>query len=265
MLGGIDIEYAAVVVDLDGTLLDSRKNVSKRNLDAVLRCAARGMKVIVATARPPRSVRMLLPGPMLEISSFVYYNGALVVDPRTGFEEHLSIERPTSADILDYCAAFLPGCGISVEAKDRWYAIAGPIDEEIFQTRFHQPHILDREQLKSVDATKLLITYFDSPEGLRSGFRDRVHLVVTDQGTLIQIMNRNVSKASGVTTLLRRYGIPAAEAIAFGDDHNDLELFALPLRKVAMRNAVDRLKELADQLTDTNDNDGVAQVLERIS
>lgn len=249
---------------MDGTLLRSNKNVSKRNLEAVLRCAAQGVKVIVATARPPRSVRMLLPKPLLEVCSFVYYNGALVVDPATGFEEHLAIERPTTAAILDYCTSFLPSCGVSVEARDRWYANKGPIDEDIFQTRHYRPQLCDHEQLKSIDATKLLITYFEEPEGIRSAFKDQVHLVVTDRGTLIQIMNRQATKASGVTALLRRYGIAAAEAIAFGDDHNDLQLFELPLRKVAMANAVDELKARADHITETNDNDGVARVLERL-
>ncbi len=221
--------------------------------------------MIVATARPPRSVRMLLPKPLLDVCSFVYYNGALVVDPATGFEAHLAIDRTTTADILDYCSSFLPRCGISVEAKDRWYANGGPIDEDIFQTQYYRPEICNHEQLKSIDATKLLITYFEEAEGLRGAFGDQVHLVVTDRGTLIQIMNRRATKASGVTTLLRRYGIAAAEAIAFGDDHNDLQLFELPLRKVAMSNAVDELKERADHITESNDNDGVAQVLELIS
>lgn len=51
----------------------------------------------------------------------------------------------------------------------------------------------------------------------------------------------------------------------FGDDYNDLELFAMPVYKVAIFNAIDGLKELADQITDFNDNDGVAKVLEWIS
>lgn len=54
-------QYSAVILDLDGTLLDSSKRVSQRNRDAILQCHRRGMKIIIATARPPRTVESLLP------------------------------------------------------------------------------------------------------------------------------------------------------------------------------------------------------------
>ncbi|SEC59439.1 Cof subfamily of IIB subfamily of haloacid dehalogenase superfamily/HAD-superfamily hydrolase, subfamily IIB [Paenibacillus sp. GP183] len=255
----------AIVLDLDGTFLSSGKTVSKRNLDAVLKCVAIGMRVIVATARPPRSVRALLPDEILGVCSFVYYNGALIQDIRSGFEKHISIDRFTIASILDYCSAHLPNCGISLEVRDQWFANPGPIDENIFYTRLFQPQVRSNDELKSLDATKLLITYFDSPEKLRRSFGEHVHFVVTDRGTLIQIMNCTVSKASGVELLLHHFGIPTSQVVVFGDDYNDLELFAMPVHKVAMFNAIEELKELADQITDSNDNDGVAKVLERIS
>lgn len=118
--------------------------------------------------------------------------------------------------------------------------------------------------MKALDATKLLITYFDDPEPLRCQFGEQVHFVVTDQGTLIQIMNRSVSKASGVELLLHHFGISPSQTMVFGDDYNDMELFTMPVYKVAMFNAVKELQDLADHITDSNDNDGVAKVLERI-
>ncbi len=223
------------------------------------------MRVIVATARPPRSVRMLLPAEMLVTCSFVYYNGALVEDMETGFERHFPIEKSTTAAILDYCSAHLPNCGISLEVRDEWFAISGPIDEEVFMTRHFQPKVHSNDELKALDATKILITYVEDPEELRRHFGERVHFVVTDKGTLIQIMNRMLSKASGAALLLQQFGVPLSKVMVFGDDYNDLELFEMPVHKVAMHNAVDRLKELADQITDSNDNDGVAKVLEQIS
>ncbi|MHA6480744.1 HAD family hydrolase [Paenibacillus sp. strain BS8-2] len=77
-------------------------------------------------------------------------------------------------------------------------------------------------------------------------------------------MNRSVSKASGVELLLEHFGIRLSQVIVFGDDYNDLELFGLPVYRVAMFNAVNELKELANQITESNDNDGVAIVLEQL-
>lgn len=222
------------------------------------------MKVIIATARPPRSVHTLLPAEILNVCSFVYYNGALIEDKQTNLETHISIERAATAAILDYCSEYLPDCGISLEVRDQWFANSGPIDEEVFNTRHFRPQVRSNEELKSLETTKILITYFDNPEELQSHFGEQVHFVVTDQGTLIQIMNRSVSKASGVALLLHHFGISTSQVMVFGDDYNDIELFAMPVHKVAMFNAIEGLKELADQITDSNDNDGVAIVLERI-
>lgn len=249
---------------MDGTFLTTDKRVSKRNAEAVFRCMANGMRVIIATARPPRSVRALLPVEIIHACSFVYYNGALVEDQLTKFETHVSIERSATKAILDYCTAHLPDCGISLEVKDQWFANFGPIDEEVFYTRHFQPQVRSNEELKALDATKLLITYFHDPEQLRSHLGEQVHFVVTDQGKLIQIMNRSVSKASGVELLLQHFGISPSQAMVFGDDYNDMELFAMPAYKVAMFNAAKELKVLADHITDSNDNDGVAKVLEWI-
>ncbi len=73
------MKYSTVVLDLDGTLLNSNKEISKRNLDAVLSCYQKGMRIIFATARPPRAVNWFLPQELLDIGAFVYYNGAQVI------------------------------------------------------------------------------------------------------------------------------------------------------------------------------------------
>ncbi|MFD2330766.1 HAD family hydrolase [Cohnella sp. GCM10020058] len=73
------MSYSAIVLDLDGTLLNSGKQVSDRNRLAVRTCYEKGIKIIYATARPPRSVRQFLPEELISIGAFVYYNGAQAV------------------------------------------------------------------------------------------------------------------------------------------------------------------------------------------
>ncbi|UJF33597.1 HAD family hydrolase [Paenibacillus hexagrammi] len=256
--------YKALVIDLDGTLLRSDKQLSRQSVDALIQSAAQGIKIIVATARPPRSVRQILPKEIVSICSFVYYNGALIEDAQTGFETHISIDKSVTSALLDYCSIHMPNCSISVEVKDKWFADDGVIDEEIFQTSHFQPHICSHEVLKTLDATKLLITYFEDPQDLIQVFKEQAHVVLTDRGTLIQMMNCSVSKATGISLLLNRFAIFLPQVIVFGDDYNDLELFTLPCCKVAMSNAIDELKALADFVTDSNDNDGVAKIIELV-
>ncbi|WJH35379.1 HAD family hydrolase [Paenibacillus sp. CC-CFT747] len=73
-----------------------------------------------------------------------------------------------------------------------------------------------------------------------------------------------MTKASGVLSLCAHYGLEASRAAAFGDDRNDLELFLAVGYPVAMGNAVPELKERAREITETNDRDGVAVVVERM-
>lgn len=253
----------AIVLDLDGTLLNSNKEVSKRSLEVLLKCNQIGIKIIIATARPPRSVRSLLPIELLDISSFVFYNGALIVDTHMEWEEHLPMDITYVADVLDFCSANLPDCTVSLEVKDEWYANREILDFVGFNPLF-RPIVCTYGELKQYIATKILITDFGDPEELRHTFENKVHFVITDQGDLIQIMNKSVSKATGILKLVSNYGIDISEVMVFGDDYNDLEMFKMSAYSVAMMNAVEELKELANEITDSNDNDGVAQVLEQM-
>ncbi|NBD24166.1 HAD family hydrolase [Paenibacillus glycinis] len=254
-----------IVLDLDGTLLNAAKQVSERNANALLACRQEGMKVIYATGRPPRSVRHLLPPELRSDASFVYYNGALVVDADAGIDVHTPIEPETAAEILDYCAERLPQeIRISLESQDRLYA-SREIRDPAFFSKSNRPTICAPKAMKQYVATKILLSEFGGAEGqLREAFAAKTRFIATDGGKLIQIMHPSVSKVSGVLIVCAHYGIATSELIAFGDDHNDLELFTMSAHAVAMGNAVNELKALATEVTDTNDRDGVAIVLERL-
>ncbi|MFC4812503.1 HAD family hydrolase [Paenibacillus sp. GCM10023250] len=253
-----------IALDLDGTLLNSARQVSERNANALLACKRRGMRIIFATGRPPRSVRNLLPPELLDGAAFVYYNGALVVDEAAGLWLHTPIERETAAEILDYCAERLPAdVRVSLESNDRLFSSRAPRDSAFFSP-WNRPTICGLADMKRQTATKLLLMEFgDAEPRLRAAFAPKTRFIATDQGKLIQIMHASVSKLTGILAVCERDGIGASELLAFGDDHNDLEMFAMSVHGVAMGNAVPELKAAAAEVTETNDHDGVALVLER--
>lgn len=127
------------------------------------------------------------------------------------------------------------------------------------------PIVKSLEELVSFDATKILITGNLDIEILMEKFASKLNILVTDQGQLIQIMFKKASKELAVAKLLNMYGIQYEDVIAFGDDHNDIGLFHACGWSVAMGNAVKELKEIASEITVSNDEDGIAVVLERIS
>lgn len=260
---GLELTYRIIVLDLDGTLLNSRKEVSDRNREAVLACKRKGMRIVFATARPPRSVRRFLPEDLLQNAAFVYYNGAQAVctELQTEFQE--SIPATLTAEIIDYCREHHPDLHLSVEARDEWYGLED-CDYRAAMNVAANPAVKPIHELRRMDATKILLAGPFEGHPLWKELHGRVNLLYTDRNRLVQIMPLEASKERAVRKLCSAYGCGWNEVLVFGDDHNDLGLFQVCGHSVAMGNAVPELQELADEITAGNDEDGVALVLERI-
>ncbi|MGG4492681.1 Cof-type HAD-IIB family hydrolase [Brevibacillus reuszeri] len=251
-----------IVLDLDGTLLNSKKQISKRNMLALQKVKAEGIPVIFATARPPRAVNY---GDihLFSFGTVVFYNGGLFRCDVTNREIHHSIAKELVASIFDYCLSVDPEANISVEVKDEWITYKSLDYREMMKTTTN-PIITSKEKIKSYDCTKILLTDWNHFEHLVTKFGDQVNIISTDDGKLIQIMSLKASKENAVTYLIESQGYKMCDVMCFGDDFNDLGLFQACGISIAMGNAIQELKETATEITETNDNDGVAILLERV-
>ncbi|PWV94450.1 Cof subfamily protein (haloacid dehalogenase superfamily)/HAD superfamily hydrolase (TIGR01484 family) [Paenibacillus cellulosilyticus] len=256
------MKVSIVVLDLDGTFLNSEKQISERNYNAVMKCHQQGMKIIFATARPPRSVKYFLPEDLRGIGSFIYYNGAYIECPLTGINHHELIHSKLTAELLDYCITNNPELDINLEVKDEWMSLKEYDYSSVTKVR-EFPVIKSLDELKKQEATKVLCSGKIDVDSLKERFSNKLNIVVTDNGELVQISSDKASKETAVTLLCERLGVPLEEVMVFGDDYNDVGLFKICGWPVAMGNAVGDLKEIAKEITDTNDDDGVAKVLER--
>lgn len=253
---------SAIVLDLDGTLLNSRKEVSARNAKAVMDCHGKGIRIIFATARPPRTVRLLLPDDLLAAGSFLYYNGAQFTSPGgLGWDE--SLDAPLTASIIDFCMERDPEIEISLEVRDEWFSARALDYSEGLRTD-HNPVVKALDELRGLSATKVLLTRCGFFEELKLAFAESANILLTDDGQLVQISSPQASKEAGVSRLCESLGIPLGEVMVFGDDYNDLGLFGITGWPVAMGNAIGALKEIAAEITVANDDDGVAHVLETL-
>ncbi|XID94833.1 HAD family hydrolase [Paenibacillaceae bacterium WGS1546] len=257
------LNISLIVFDLDGTLLDSRKQVSARNQEAIRKCHASGIKIVYATARPPRAVAELLPTSLRQIGSMVFYNGALIRCIHTGIEAHETIPPALASAILDEVYQHHPDADMSLEVDDIWFSHK-PYDAETLMNVKGAPVVVPLEEMKRLAATKILLSGNSAAGERFRKFEHEVNIVVTDRGTLAQISSKNASKESAVAKLCEAMGISMQEVMAFGDDANDIGLFRACGWPVAMGNAIDELKASAKVIADTNDRDGVAKVLERI-
>lgn len=257
------MKYKAFVIDLDGTLVNSNKQVSDRSINALMRAYNHGIKLIVATARPPRAVNWLLPEVLHDKVSYIYYNGAMINCNDSNFSFHVSINAELSAQIIDFCLLHNSNIDVSFEVEDKWYSLK-EFDYSVLKSVGGKPEVKSLEELKTLDPTKILVSGLKNVEDLHKQFATKAKILVTDQGSLIQISNLKATKELAVLQLCNIYGINVEEVVVFGDDTNDIGVFSICGRSVAMNNAIQELKDIANEITTSNDDDGVALVIERL-
>ena len=244
-----------IVSDLDGTLLRSDKTISAHSIEVLRSIEEKGIQLVFATARPPRDAFRLNPDE-LKNNLVICYNGAVIYNNK---ELIYSREMPlsTTREIFKEAGRF--GLNqISTEVND------------VLHSNFDVAKVFGSIPYTSVDLdeyafekTHKVMIYAEEkiPAGFIQDLPETCTVVVTDQGTLCQIMPRDVSKWNSIAHVLEDLEMDQQSVIAFGDDFNDMEMIQHAGMGVAMGNAVDELKTLADHVTVTNDQDGFAVFL----
>lgn len=283
-----------VVSDLDGTLLTSADRVSPRTRAVIGRVVADGVRFIPASGRPARW--MLPVVEQLGISPVcVCANGAVVYDAasdRITYAAELApavLQRVTAA-IVDATGPVLEQRGLgpvsfavertgtsAFDRADRLFAVE-PSFPHAWESDEHAVEIRDR--LVAEPAVKLLVRHDAMNSADMFDLVDPVvdpadaHVTWSFHGGLLEINVPGVTKLSGLAHALGDASgsdvgadavpdIDPAEVVAFGDMPNDLAMLRWAGRGFAMGNAVDEVVETAEHHTGSNDDDGVAQVLER--
>ncbi len=250
-----------IFLDLDGTLLRDDKNVSDRTVAVLEAVRERGHRLVFATARPPRSVRRLVPA-QFHGEHFLCGNGAkLLRGDETLFDLTLSVEVVQRA--LDVVRHQFPNLRFALEAEDRLTTNAN-FDDFVFGDVYHQVPGLSGPKVACNKVLFAIETVADL-EPIIALLPTELSFVPTDGGKLLQIMPQGVTKGAGITRLLAdcRLAGPGVFSLCFGDDLNDAAMFRACRWPVAMGNAHPDLKPLAKAVTLTNNEDGVAHFLSR--
>jgi len=226
-------------------------------LAALKKCIAAGMKVVIATMRPARSVTSMLP-PDFPSAPWLCHNGAEIY--QNGKRSYQNALSPLAAkEILKIIWAAAPEVTISVEIDDQLFAshplnepwryqvadLFKIIDRPVAKVLFAFNNNFELEELN--EALKLLCQTIIAQEKHKKFF------IITALG---------VSKPAGLQILGEQYGFELKQVIAFGDDLADLPMLRECGVGVAMANALPEVKQAADLITLSNDEDGVAETLE---
>lgn len=243
-----------IIVDLDRTLLRTDKTLSDHTVSVLRACQQRGMKLMVATARPLRDVL-----PFCEKVSFdamTVSNGARMICGKQRTEYRIS---QTNADRILRMLQRERGLRITLETGDRAYSNR-PIAE--YETILSD----DLVGVARMEGAMKILVHLDGEETraiVQKALTEDLYATVAN-GYLMQIMNKAATKWNGIKTMLELCKHLPEESIYFGDDHDDVE----PLKKcgigVAVSNAIEEAKAAADYIAESNDEDGVAKFLAQL-
>ena len=256
-----------VATDLDGTVVRSDGTISARTAAAVARVEDAGASFVVVTGRPIRWMTTVAQQ-LGHHGQAVCANGAVLYDLHTEQVVDSWLLSATAArEVAETLRAVLPGIAFAVEHLHEGFA-----HEPTYRPRWDSEDPRTQgpvEQLLSRDVVKLLARHEElgSDELLaaaREAVGDAATLTHSSTDGLLEISATGVSKASGLATVAAARGVPAADVVAFGDMPNDLPMLTWAGHGVAVANAHEEVLAVADEVTASNDEDGVALVLERL-
>ena len=276
------MKIRCIALDLDRTTLNSQGKLSRRNLRAIRAAIDRGVQVVVASGRPAQA----LPAEITEIPGIRYAvvsNGASVWDLQSkekiqeykltpvSVERLLDVTEKAAADWGIDVAYEMPIDGIAYAQASY---VADPVrygarPESVPYIRDTRRPVEDictfiKAHIREFDCMNIVIG--KRKEELWNKIQAEVAdvYVTTSVKQLLEITHKDGGKASAMRSLLERLEIEAGQLLAFGDGDNDKELLEMAGLGIAVANAVPGCKASADQITLSNDEDGVGAALEQL-
>jgi hypothetical protein len=269
--------YKLISVDLDGTLLNSRKKISKENKEAIELAIEKGVKVVVCSGRVFKGARVY--ARELNIREpLISCNGAVIRDIKTDEMYYSNLLRKDDCyNIIDICR------------KENIYFHVY-IDNDVYTEKPECPSVSywrgnseqpeeDRVKVymtddfnKVVNQSSVQVSKFVAISrdfGLLSKVRTKIEGinnvdVMSSNHDNFEVVNKGVNKGTALKFLSEKLKIESKEIIAIGDNENDLEMLKYAGFRIAMGNAEKSVKEIADHITLSNDENGVAEAIMKL-
>lgn len=260
-----------IAIDLDGTLLNNQHQLSDRNIQTVRKAIERGVKVVLVTGKTHHSAKSIIE--KLGLTTPGIYNQGLITALPDGKITHQSfLDADVARHIITYAEdrgfdiAVYSGNKILVKRLTTWFEnlhhkYQEPMPEAIgpLQNILSDMPINKIMALKEGDAQKI--------KGLRwqleIQYANQARVLQPIFGDMLEVLPPNTGKGTALKALLKDLGVKPEKAMAIGDGENDIDMFTLVGLGIAMGNAWDVVKEKANHVVGTNDQDGVAEAIEK--
>lgn len=261
-----------IAIDIDGTLLTTKKELTERVKAAIRRAREKGVYIVLCTGRPLPGVTSLLQElDLVNDRDFVItYNGSMIQQTGNGA---ILAEFSMSYEDLERVAKYAEAHGLHYHAIDH-EAIYVPTEDIGYYSQYESELTgmpIAQVSLQDIpsDKTFTKMMYIEQPE-LLAPFVENLPKELTDHYTLLrsapfylEVLHPKASKGQAVATLAAHLGFEQSQVMCIGDNENDLDMIEYAGIGVAMGNAVDSVKSVANHITATNDEHGVALAIEQ--
>lgn len=241
----------AIITDLDRTLLHTDKTVSDETIKVLKLCREKGIIVVVATARPERSITKYQQ--LINFDAMITLNGARTIIGNNTI--NISIPKNLVINMLKKLEN-IEDAVISIETNE---GIISNVDIEGWN-----PLVLGKLSQAKLpnEIYKILLSSnnYDLNKIMNDVIEENTYYSVAN-GDLFQIMNINATKWNGIQNLLNAFQINPKDVIYFGDDNDDFESIINCGTGIAVSNALDKIKNVANEIIGTNDEDAVASYI----
>ena len=270
--------YDLIAIDIDGTLLTSRRDISSRTLRALRRAVEAGKHVALCTGRSLNSGRAAAEQ-VPPSTTLIFHSGALILESLEGpLLRAVNMPRSLAIELVDFCKrrghdplVYEP----VPESRFMWYE--QPRSANGWRERYLEANadkafrVEDLDRVLNRDPAQIAVAGKGSSmhdlEAELTGYGNRIGTILS-RSTLVEdywcmeIVPSGVSKAKALAFLGERYGIGSDRMISIGDNFNDLDMIEYAGLGVAMENAPDAVRRAADLVAPSNDADGVAHVID---
>ena len=263
-------EIKLIALDLDGTLLNSQKQISSANIAAITAARNAGVAVVLTTGRPLKAILPYLE--TLDMQGFddfsITFNGGLIQRNTGQILAKNALTLDEASQIKALCDQLGWPCDLlnegtvymtSEQVQSLYPQINNLLDFKTAKLSELSHDLLINKIVSATDAENLDSKIPDIP----ANFYEKYEIFKT-QPRLIEFMPKGINKAFGLSKLIEILDLKPANVMAMGDEENDLSMIEWAGYGVAMANGIDRVKQAAKIISPwTNDQDGVGKIIEK--
>ena len=262
-----------LAIDMDGTLLDDRKEISLDNQQALRQVTETGIMVVLCTGRPLSGIQPYFDQLELTYSPYaIGNNGCLTLSTE---DWSILSYQSTPLTHVEHLAKLLeefPSLNLVLFTPHANYALGKELNEATQKDAIIETSVLyhtDLESFRSLNIPVLVPIFMGETDELDRLQATYSELLADDFQPVrsldyaFEVLPRGVSKASGLAQLTEKLGISPEEVMAIGDGDNDIEMLQWAGLAIAMKNATPALLHVADDITDSHNESGLARAIEK--